>query len=651
MKKSVLIFALSAMTNHLLAQTTYNVPIGQVLAAGNTGVKLPDGTKITAEKIFLGNTAGNGHAEFGEYNQYEFGGIFNGINNPNNNSHPAGAQGLTISTYNGSKDPLDFTRITSNPFYVKNGANNDYQNAIGFYLKFSKPVKMKQILLLDCDGSVNNGGNNEWLSCFAYGEQDPGNGTYPAYVPSYTLAAGTNELTIANNVTVDNGWQTYVRSKVDNSISLTTQRFVWNVNNNQNDFDPDNTDVQALADFGNNKMQHLFVLWGIKFNSGPLTNGEQQNSGMSPLVFNFSFDFGDAPDSYGTKLESDGARHELANSPKIMLGSVVSVDDAGQPGVNATGDDIGSDDGTNGQVYDLIIKNNQLTTDTNITYKYSVNYTNTTGSVGHIAAWLDWNGNGVFDASEGLTGTTPAGSTSGVYTFTWNNMTLTRSSLSVNKTYLRVRYTTDNLTAGQATGYKSDGEVEDLKINLVPSGITALPVELTAFNAVAQRNQNLLKWQVANQAHLDQYEVRRSTDGRQYTAIGKVPANTATESEYFFYDKAPVNGQNYYQLKLVEKGGAATYSKTLVVYSLDDEHKAVIYPNPASRQLNVNVTLAEDQEAHAEIYNVYGQLLVTTPLRNGTNSIDIGHLPAGSYSIKLAGVNGMSPSSVFQVVR
>ncbi|TVS09583.1 MAG: hypothetical protein EA424_26790, partial [Planctomycetaceae bacterium] len=50
-------------------------------------------------------------------------------------------------------------------------------------------------------------------------------------------------------------------------------------------------------------------------------------------------DFGDAPDSYGTTLAQDGARHVLLPSIPLWLGAGVDPDPDGQPTSDATGDD------------------------------------------------------------------------------------------------------------------------------------------------------------------------------------------------------------------------------------------------------------------------------------------------------------------------
>src|SRR5690606_39373380 len=67
----------------------------------------------------------------------------------------------------------------------------------------------------------------------------------------------------------------------------------------------------------------------------------------SPILL----DFGDAPASFGTTLNGDGARHgilgydDVAQSAPVMLGASVDREDNGQPGAASVGDvENGADD-------------------------------------------------------------------------------------------------------------------------------------------------------------------------------------------------------------------------------------------------------------------------------------------------------------------
>ena len=56
-----------------------------------------------------------------------------------------------------------------------------------------------------------------------------------------------------------------------------------------------------------------------------------------------------------------------------------------------------------------------------------------------------------------------------------------------------------------------------------------------------------------------------------------------------------------------------------------------IYPNPAVNQLQIGVTLS--QNADITIYNMMGQVVMTTEGHAGVNNINISNLTAGIYFV------------------
>lgn len=172
----------------------------------------------------------------------------------------------------------------------------------------------------------------------------------------------------------------------------------------------------------------------------------------SPLS---AMDFGDAPDTYQTLQASNGARHLPAQfdavnyTSPLMLGSKVDIEIAGHPSTNADGDDLNNINDEDGvPVFPPLYT-------TSISYSLSVKVTNTTGKTATIKGWIDFNRNGVFDASEGTTATVANGATTA--TLTWTGL----SGLTAGKLYSRIRIATNATEIVNPTGLANDGEVED----------------------------------------------------------------------------------------------------------------------------------------------------------------------------------------------
>ena len=159
-----------------------------------------------------------------------------------------------------------------------------------------------------------------------------------------------------------------------------------------------------------------------------------------------SYDFGDAPDSYGT-TNGLGARH-LRSSIGVHLGATVDWDSNGQPGPLANGDDsIGLDD------EDGVTLPSQL-----IAQQGAKIIVNASGA-GKLDAWIDFNRNGVFEASERIANALPVAAGD-------NTLVIdVPENLVTGVSYARFRISS---VGGLApSGYAPDGEVEDYAIELL----------------------------------------------------------------------------------------------------------------------------------------------------------------------------------------
>ncbi|HEX9982148.1 MAG TPA: GEVED domain-containing protein [Thermoanaerobaculia bacterium] len=155
-------------------------------------------------------------------------------------------------------------------------------------------------------------------------------------------------------------------------------------------------------------------------------------------------DFGDAPDTYGTTLAADGARHGVVTG--FSLGATVDSEPQGQPSTAADGD--GADE-------DGVTLPASLTAcaSTSLT----VTLTNTAAvATPRLDAWIDFDGNGVFDAGDRI-------ATSFALTAGANAVPLNVPCSAVTAaSYARFRLS----SGGVATpaGAALEGEVEDYAV-------------------------------------------------------------------------------------------------------------------------------------------------------------------------------------------
>ena len=183
----------------------------------------------------------------------------------------------------------------------------------------------------------------------------------------------------------------------------------------------------------------------------------EDDEACAALTVQSIFDFGDAPDTYGTTTAASGAKHEIV--PGLMLGANIDEEADGQPDATATLD--GADeDGVNIPA----LTDGQAVT-------LSLTATNTTTSDANIGCWIDYDGSGTFDATEYGGAVLAKGSTGAAVSVIMPAVPADASSKLANGTYARCRLSTDTIAGSNATGAMTDGEVEDYKVTIAAAPV------------------------------------------------------------------------------------------------------------------------------------------------------------------------------------
>lgn len=200
-----------------------------------------------------------------------------------------------------------------------------------------------------------------------------------------------------------------------------------------------------------------------------------------PVCGNTAFDYGDLDDNYNL---GDKASHEILYSQTenpLKLGTVAADSDDGPQftvtgsGNDALGDDLDGDGGLDDE--DAFTGTMPVKT-AGSPYTLDVPLTNNTGTAAQLYGFIDWNNNGVFEASETVVQTVPASATAQTVTLTWSdpgNIAGCTNGVSI-RSFIRLRLTTSNLTDNVSTQIDErshlaaeDGEVEDYYVDWTPN--------------------------------------------------------------------------------------------------------------------------------------------------------------------------------------
>lgn len=330
--------------------------------------------------------------------------------------------------------------------------------------------------------------------------------------------------------------------------------------------------------------------------------------GDAAEAFRPKVDFGDAPASYD--LNSPTLTFHESNS-LLSLGSTVKTE-WNQLSTSNTDDD---DDG----LYFVPILNQG-----GGVYQTTVKVLNNTGSAVTVGGWMDFNGDGIFQEDEGVITTLNTSSTQQQdVSLYWTG--IKQNMPNNSSTFLRIRVTsaTNNMTKANATGYFSDGEVEDWHVLV---NATTLAVNLKQFSA---ENWGAAKsrvyWLVDNESSNCIYELQRSSNGLNWNTIHtqKASAN-ADKTEYTFVDNAPFLPGTFYRLKYYELGEPEKYS--IVQQVLFQNDKSIkVFPNPAVDQVTVTIDAIKEELCQLYITDAGGKNILTkmVNLQKGSNRLEL----------------------------
>lgn len=160
--------------------------------------------------------------------------------------------------------------------------------------------------------------------------------------------------------------------------------------------------------------------------------------------------------------------------------------------------------------------------------------------------------------------------------------------------------------------------------------LIALPVKFVSFTAKQNTGTVTLTWENADETGVDHYEVERSADGKQFSAI-KTVASTGRQS-YSTTDNNIFGTVLYYRIKAVSQNGALDYTSILAVKFKSESFDVQISPNPAAQGF-INMSLREVPAGYytVRIFNSSGRLVQATPLEvAGGVSVQTVLLPPGT---------------------
>ncbi len=186
----------------------------------------------------------------------------------------------------------------------------------------------------------------------------------------------------------------------------------------------------------------------------------------------------------------------------------------------------------------------------------------------------------------------------------------------------------------------NDYVLDDIVVTRCASNI-GLPLDLLGFDGTRTGNGIELNWRTANEDNVSHFLIEKSLNGRDFSSWHRVEAIGTGANNYGIKDEAPATGRNFYRLKMVDIDAKYKYSNIVSLNWNVRNSKLVIFPNPASSQVNIEIPQEWRSGAEISLMNMNGQRLIHQKYASvSVINLSLKTVGKGLYMLKVKQVNG-----------
>lgn len=126
-----------------------------------------------------------------------------------------------------------------------------------------------------------------------------------------------------------------------------------------------------------------------------------------------------------------------------------------------------------------------------------------------------------------------------------------------------------------------------------------------------------IKWATQNDENIVSYEIQKSDNGLNFTTIGTINSKRSnTVNSYYFNDKSPYFGANYYRIKVNNDNSTVNLSNVVRLYFGTVGNSLLIYPNPSGNILTIRLAGIPKGNYQLSVLGNNGQQITTTSLKH-----------------------------------
>jgi len=171
---------------------------------------------------------------------------------------------------------------------------------------------------------------------------------------------------------------------------------------------------------------------------------------------------------------------------------------------------------------------------------------------------------------------------------------------------------------------------------------SSVPVALVAFNAVAEKEHNLISWITASEINNQWQVIESSVDGINWTRLGQLRAQGGSElNSYSLKDTNP-GSISFYRLVAIDYDGYTESFDQVVVKRENNSNVLTIstlVPNPANDRITVSLASANEGEIDLIIVDLAGKIMQQVKWNADytglSMTLDLSEIPSGVYFLNM----------------
>jgi carboxypeptidase T len=184
---------------------------------------------------------------------------------------------------------------------------------------------------------------------------------------------------------------------------------------------------------------------------------------------------------------------------------------------------------------------------------------------------------------------------------------------------------------------QDDGfSIDNFRLMTSNTTLMTLPVNFLSFSGKLLPNETVqLDWEATVDAQHDYFDIEKSYDKNNFVTLGRV----ATAPPYRFFDPSVKQGNNYYRVKQVDKDGTISYSKIINIIYNKGKIDFILYPNPVTEVLNLQVDSDKPANYMVAITDLMGKKVyeqkITPDMAGRTLQISLKDKATGLYVLTI----------------